>query len=119
MGRVLGIAIWIITLGSVWMFVSKRWWFPESITEHGQAVDSQFMITIIVVGVAFAAAQIGLGWMVWKYRDTVSGRATYTHGSNRLEVVWTVVTAVVFIALAVMGQSVWASLRLHDAPAGA
>ncbi len=28
-------------------------------------------------------------------------------------------TAVVFIALAVMGQSVWASLRLHDAPTGA
>ena len=119
MGRVLGIAIWIITLGSVWMFVSKRWWFPESITEHGQAVDSQFMITIIVVGVAFAAAQIGLGWMVWKYRDTANTeRATYSHGNNRLEVIWTMVTAVVFISLAVMGQKVWASLHLHSAPAG-
>jgi cytochrome c oxidase subunit 2 len=32
--------------------------------------------------------------------------------------VWTVITAIVFISLAVMGQSVWASLRLHDAPAG-
>jgi len=33
-------------------------------------------------------------------------------------VLWTVITAVVFISLGVMGQSVWASLRLHDAPAG-
>jgi len=57
--------------------------------------------------------------MVWKYRDSVSGRATYSHGSNRLEVIWTVVTAVVFVTLAVMGQSVWASLRLNEAPAGA
>jgi cytochrome c oxidase subunit 2 len=56
--------------------------------------------------------------MLWKYGESVSGRATYSHGSNQLEVIWTVVTAVVFIALAVMGQSVWASLRLHDAPAG-
>jgi len=119
MGRVLGLAIWIITLGSVWMFVSKHWWFPESISEHGPLVDHQFAITIIVCGIAFAAAQIGLGWVVWKYRDSSAAtRATYSHGNNRLEVVWTVVTAVVFISLAIMGQRVWASLHLHAAPAG-
>src|SRR6266852_2709205 len=119
MGRVLGLAIWLITLGSVGMFVSKHWWFPESISEHGGAVDRQFMITIIVVGIAFAAAQIGLGWVVWKYRDSSAAtRATYSHGNNRLEVVWTVVTAIVFISLAVMGQRVWASLHLHAAPPG-
>ena len=119
MGRVLGLAIWIITLGSVGMFVSKHWWFPESISEHGGAVDRQFTITIVVVGIAFAAAQIGLGWVVWKYRDTSAAtRATYSHGNNRLEVIWTVVTAIIFISLAVMGQRVWASLHLHAAPAG-
>src|SRR5919204_6808791 len=116
MGRVLGLVIWLITIISVWMFVSHRWWFPEAISEHGPRVDSQFTITILVVGISFAAAQIGLGWMVWKYRDTGSStdRATYSHGSNRLEVLWTIITAVVFISLGVMGQSVWASLRLHD-----
>ncbi len=119
MGRVLGIAIWIITLASVWMFVSKRWWFPEAISEHGPSVDHQFILTIVVCGIAFAAAQIGLGWMVWKYRDTASQeRATYSHGNNRLEIIWTIVTAVVFISLAIMGQRVWASLNLHAAPAG-
>ncbi|MDX6404253.1 MAG: cytochrome c oxidase subunit [Blastocatellia bacterium] len=119
MGRVLGIAIWLITLGSVGMFVSKHWWFPESISEHGGAVDRQFTITILVVGISFAAAQIGLGWVVWKYRDTSAAtRATYSHGNNRLEVIWTVVTAIVFISLAVMGQRVWASLHLHAAPPG-
>ena len=58
--------------------------------------------------------------MVWKYRDTgkAGDRAVYSHGSNRLEVIWTVITAVIFIALGVMGQSVWASLRLNDAPPG-
>jgi cytochrome c oxidase subunit II len=119
MGRVLGIVIWGITIASVWMFVSGRWWFPESISEHGPQVDSQFMITIIVVGIAFTAAQVGLGWVVWKYRDNASAqRATYSHGNNRLEIVWTVVTAVIFISLAIMGQRVWASLNLHAAPPG-
>jgi cytochrome c oxidase subunit II len=120
MGRLLGIAIWIITVASVWMFVSKRWWFPEAISEHGPRVDSQFLLTITVCGIAFAAAQIGIGWAVWKYRESAERqRATYSHGNNRLEVIWTVVTAVVFISLAVMGQRVWASLHLNKAPANA
>src|SRR5215467_9717344 len=121
MGRVLAVIIWIVTLLSVLLFVSKKWWFPAAISEHGPALDRQFLITIIVVGISFTAAQVGLGWMVWKYRDTgKSGdRGIYTHGSNRLEVLWTVITAVVFITLGIMGQSVWAQLRLHDAPADA
>ncbi|HEU4507830.1 MAG TPA: cytochrome c oxidase subunit II [Pyrinomonadaceae bacterium] len=119
MGRVLAVIIWILTLLSVLLFFSG-WWFPEAISEHAPALDRQFLITIIVVGLSFTAAQIGLGWMVWKYRDTgkPGERALYSHGSNRLEVLWTVITAVVFITLGVMGQSVWASLRLHDAPPG-
>ena len=120
MGRVLAVIIWIITLLSVLMFLSGKWWLPAAISNHAPALDRQFMITIIVVGISFTAAQIGLGWMVWKYRDTGKNgdRAIYSHGSNRLEVLWTVITAFIFITLGVMGQSVWASLRLNDAPPG-
>ncbi len=119
MGRALAVIIWILTLGSVSLFFINKWWFPIAISEHAPALDRQFLLTIIVVGLSFTAAQVGLGWMVWKYRDRgQTERATYTHGSNRLEVVWTIVTAVIFIGLAVMGQSVWASLRFNDAPAG-
>src|SRR4030095_120037 len=101
MGRVLAVIIWIITLLSVLLFLSGKWWFPQAITEHAPALDRQFMITIIVVGISFTAAQIGLGWMVWKYRDNVSGRATYTHGSNRLGGVRAVGHTVFFFALPV------------------
>jgi cytochrome c oxidase subunit II len=120
MGRALAVIIWILTLGSVSLFFVKKWWFPTAISEHAAALDRQFLLTIIVVGIAFIAAQVGLGYMVWKYRDRgQAARALYSHGSNRLEVVWTIVTAVIFIGLAVMGQSVWASLHFNKAPAGA
>ena len=120
MGRLLGIAIWLITILSVWMFVSGKWWFPPAITAHGPAYDRQFLITIIVVGISFTAAQVGLGWVVWKFRDSGDKqRATYSHGNNRLEVIWTIVTAVIFITLGIMGQRVWASLNLTKVPAGA
>jgi cytochrome c oxidase subunit 2 len=119
MGRALAVLIWILALGSVLLIGSGRWWFPPTITEHGPAVDRQFLITMIVVGISFVAAQIGLGYMVWRYRETAGGeRALYSHGNNRLEIIWTIITAVVFIGLGLLGQSVWASLHLNDAPAG-
>ncbi len=119
MGRALAVIIWILTLGSVSLFFVKKWWFPTAISSHAAALDRQFLLTITVVGIAFTAAQVGLGYVVWKYRDRgQEDRALYTHGSNRLEVVWTIVTAVIFISLALMGQSVWASLHFNQAPAG-
>src|SRR5687768_1927486 len=120
MGRVLAVIIWIITLLSVAMFFNRKWWFPEGISQHTPAYDRQFLITIVVVGLSFIAAQVALGWAVWKFRDTgkPGDRAVYSHGSNRLEVLWTVITAVIFIGLAVMGQSVWASLRSEERRVG-
>ncbi|HYE15646.1 MAG TPA: cytochrome c oxidase subunit II [Pyrinomonadaceae bacterium] len=118
MGRALAIFIWVMTGLTLWMFLSGRWWFPAAITEHGPAYDRQFMLTIIVVGVAFTAAQVALGYIIWRYRDTGgAARAAYSHGNNRMEILWTAITAVVFITVAVLGQRVWANLHFEGAPA--
>jgi cytochrome c oxidase subunit 2 len=120
MGRALAVFLWVMTGLSVWMFVSGKWWFPASISEHGPAYDQQFLLTIIVVGVAFAAAQVALGVAVWRFADTGQGtRAVYTHGSNRMEILWTAVTATIFIILALLGQRVWWNLHMVAAPANA
>ncbi|MFY9609974.1 MAG: cytochrome c oxidase subunit II [Blastocatellia bacterium] len=120
MGKIVGLLIVILTVASVWMFVGQdTWWFPHSISEHGKAIDAQFMRTLVVVGIAFTLAQLALGYAVVKFGRRGADRAVYTHGSNTLEVTWTVVTAVVFVVLAVLGQRVWADLHLKAAPEGA
>jgi cytochrome c oxidase subunit 2 len=120
MGRLLAVFIWVMTILSVAMFFNPRWWFPPAITEHGPAYDQQFLITIIVVGLAFTAAQVALGYAVWRFRDTGDGaRAVYSHGNNRLEMIWTAITAFIFIGLGLLGQRVWAQLHLNSAPADA
>jgi cytochrome c oxidase subunit 2 len=118
MGRLLAAIIFVITLASVWMFTNGRWWFPRGITEHAPAYDSQFMLTIIVVGVAFVVAQIALAIAVWRYsaRGERGERAVYSHGNNRLEMIWTGVTALIFIGVALLGQRVWARLHFYEAP---
>ena len=120
MGRAFAVFLWVMTGLSVWMLASGRWWFPKSISEHGPAYDQQFVITIIVVGIAFVAAQVALGYALWRFQDTGGGsvRAVYSHGNNRMEILWTGITAVIFITLALLGQRVWWNLHMQPAPAG-
>ena len=119
-GRALAILIWVITLASVGLFFSG-WWFPPAISEYAAGIDRQFMLTIIIVGVAFVAAQVGLGYAIWRFRARPddSSRATYSHGSNRLEILWTVITAFIFIGIGLLGQRVWAQMHFNEAPQGA
>jgi len=120
MGKIIGLLLVILAVASIWMFVGQHtWWFPHNIAEHGKAIDAQFMRTLVVVGIAFTLAQLALGYAVVKFGRRGNERAVYTHGSNKLEVTWTVITAIVFVVLAVLGQRVWVDLHLHSAPDGA
>ena len=71
---------------------------------------------------ARGAAQVALGYAVWRFRDTGDGsgaRAVYSHGNNRMEILWTGVTAAIFITLGLLGQRVWWNLHMNAVPAGA
>ena len=122
MGKITGVLMFILAIGSVLMFIgqklifgSVKWWFPEGISEHAPLIDAQFMRTLVVVGIAFTAAQFALGYAVIRFGRKGDARAVYTHGSNKLEVTWTIITAIVFVALAILGQRVWAQLHLTAA----
>jgi cytochrome c oxidase subunit 2 len=124
MGKITGVLMFILAIVSVLLFVgqdllfgSVLWWFPEGISEHSKAIDDQFMRTLWVVGISFTAAQFALGYAVIRFGRKGDERAVYTHGSNKLEITWTTVTAAVFVILAIMGQRVWANLHLNAAAA--
>jgi cytochrome c oxidase subunit II len=117
MGKVIALLLVLITVGALYLFLGQHtWWFPENISAHGGAIDSQFYRTAVVVGVAFTLAQLALGYAVVRFGRRGTERAVYTHGSNKLEAVWTSVTAVVFVILAILGQRVWANLHLTQTP---
>jgi len=123
MGKLTGVLMFIIAIGSVMLFIaqpmlfgSRLWWFPEGVSDHAAAIDAQFLRTLVVVGISFTAAQFALGYAVIRFGRKGSERAVYTHGSNKLEVTWTMITAAVFVILAILGQRVWANLHLNAAP---
>lgn len=111
----LAFLIWIITLVTVILFASGKWTFPLAASSHAHAIDQQYWVTLVVCGIIFFLAQMALGWVVFRYRDSAGSKAHYSHGNNRMEMLWTVATAVLFFALNIMGQRVWADLRFQGA----
>ncbi len=79
----LALVVWILTIAICVGFAGKFWWFPPPISAHGEAYDAQFTATLIVTGVIFFAAQMALGYAIFKYRAS-GKRVEYSHGNNKL-----------------------------------
>jgi cytochrome c oxidase subunit II len=120
MGLALLVLIWLITFLSTYFFVAKTWWLPVGAAAAAPWIDHQFTLTFILMGIVFVAAQAGLGLFVWQYRDRgAASKVDYSHGNTKLEVLWTGLTAVLFVGLNLMGSHVWASERFEPAKPGA
>jgi cytochrome c oxidase subunit 2 len=74
---------------------------------------------MVVVGIAFILSQVALGYVVFRFGRRGEERAEYIHGSGKLEAIWTIVTAVVFITLAILAQLIWAQVHLKDSSSNA
>src|SRR3954452_13007728 len=59
----------VFTAVTVYLFLMKPWWFPPTITEFGKLIDAQFHRTLIITGVVFVLAQLGLAYVIWRFRD--------------------------------------------------
>lgn len=116
MGGFFALIIWLLALATVIILGGHFWWFPELISAHGKGVDDQFNLTFTVVGIIFFMAQAGLGYCALRYRASRRSQAVYSHGNSKMEAVWTIATAAVFIWLAILGQRVWAEVHLTESP---
>jgi cytochrome c oxidase subunit 2 len=119
MARLLSIAIWLVAVITAGVFVGSKWWLPEAISTHSAAIDRQFKITLAVIGAGFLLVHAALGFIIWRYRAMSGERAAYSKGNAQVEIVLAAIAALIFIALAITGQKVWAQLRLSQPPTDA
>src|SRR4030095_15902589 len=75
------------------------WWLPENVSTYGQEIDWLFHLIYYITGVtAILVFATMLAFLVM-YRDRPGRKARYTHGNTTLEIVWTVVPAVILFTL--------------------
>ncbi len=119
MPLILAAFFWGVAIVTVGVFAARVWWTPELASVHGQAIDDQLGLTLIVSGIVFLLVHLLLGWFIWRYRERRMAAALYCHDHPKLEAGWTIATAVLFIVLAVQGNRVWAGYFRQSIPANA
>ncbi len=87
------------------------WWLPENFSTDGVVIDQLFNLILVVVVVVFVAVQVTLIVFLVKYRARPGGKATYIHGNNRLEILWTAVPAVFLAVLSFLSQQGWVKIK--------
>lgn len=90
----------------------------ESASIEGEKVDFMMNFTIVVTGIVFFITQIILFWFSYKYQENKNRKAYYFPHNNTMEIVWTVVPAIVLSVLVVIGLRNW-FIFTGDAPKNA
>jgi cytochrome c oxidase subunit II len=74
---------------------------------HGKITDGLFWLTMGITVVAFVIISIAMFWFTYKYRYNPNRRAEFISDNHTLEILWTVVPAIVLALLIFRGLRVW------------
>jgi cytochrome c oxidase subunit 2 len=91
-----------------------NWSLPPNWSTQGVPIDRLFWIIFWITAVAFVLVELGVIWFTIRYRAREGAEARYTHGNNKLEVVWTAFPALVLVALGIYSGRLWAGIRFPD-----
>ncbi|MDG3006601.1 cytochrome c oxidase subunit II [Paludisphaera mucosa] len=107
---------------------SADWWLPNPageprhvVSTFGREIDALFVIILWLTGAVFVGTHAALIWAQFRYADRVDADgkparpAQYFHGSQRLEVVWTIIPAGILVFLALYQMDTWANIKFRSA----
>jgi cytochrome c oxidase subunit 2 len=94
---------------------SGLWWMPDVASKGGEQIDQLTYFIYYLTGAVFVLTQIVYIYFLVKYRAKKGVRATYSHGDNRLELVWTAIPTAIFIGLWGYSNHMWLNV-IHKEP---
>lgn len=114
-------------LAAAWMFVSAGvvmanetshnpgYWLPENVFRGSDEADHLFYFILYLTVAVNIAVFIVMAWFLYRYRHREGRHATFIHGNNKLETVWTLIPALILALTAVFSQSAWSRMKMPDA----
>ncbi len=109
LNAILFMAFLIIGLfGIVWSAIYYApWYLKEPASEHGVWIRQMFQYTLVPTGIVFVITHIMLFWFCYRYRHKDDRIAVHFADSHKLELIWTLVPAVVMVVLVTIGLVNW------------
>lgn len=88
---------------------------PVNKSDIGESIDRVFTWILVLTTVVFVGVQVVLVWFLVRYRQRRNAaeqpEIIYSHGSNMLEVVWTLIPLFILVVLAFASEQIWAEAR--------
>ena len=86
-------------------------------SKHGVITDTLFWWTMAITGIVFIVTQIFLFGFSWKYQHRENQVAYFYPHNNKLELIWTIIPAIVLAALVFTGWKAWVDIT-RESPEG-
>lgn len=90
--------------------VAQDYMLPEAASEHGLQTDQLFGVTMAIVTAAFVITNILLFVFAFMYRYKEGRKSNFYPHNSKLEMIWTIVPAIVMAALVFMGLDTWSTI---------
>lgn len=107
----------IIGLGLFFWYssVASAHYLPRAASDHGVRTDLMFWITMAVLTFAFVMTNVFLFVFAYKYQYKEGNKAYFYPENHKLEMIWTVIPAIVMAVLVFYGWKEWSAIT-KDAP---
>jgi cytochrome c oxidase subunit 2 len=94
------------------------WWLPPNLSTRtalhiAADVDHLFLIILWITGGVFIGTEAALCWTLWRYPTDLNRKAAHRHGSQRLEVIWTILTAAILVFIALYQMGAWTAIKFR------
>jgi cytochrome c oxidase subunit 2 len=93
-----------------------NWWLPENVSTFGRDIDWLFHLIYAITAITGILVFVALIAFLVVYRDRPGRRARYTHGNTTLEIVWTVVPALILVVLTFLSVPAWSKIKMTQPP---
>lgn len=92
------------------VFKYKDKLLPMPASKHGVKIDWLMNFNFIIISFVFIVTNILLFYFAYKYHSRKDSKATYFPHNNKLEMIWTVVPAIVLSIIIVLGLKTWSNI---------
>jgi len=88
-------------------------WLPEAASTYAKDIDEVFYFIYLLTAAVFLLVTVLMIWFLYKfrYKEGEERRAVYSHGNIALELIWTIIPAIVFIGIWVYSKSAWSTIK--------
>ncbi len=80
---------------------------PKSASEHGVEIDWLFNFNMVIIFFVFVICHIALFYFAFKYYGREGRVATFFAHDNKLEMIWTIIPAIVLAVIIIFGLRSW------------